>query len=231
MGIDIERVIFLEHAHQLVVHAHRQRHRHARADAHDVDVLDGAHAADDPLELVGRQRQRVAARDEHVADLRRAPHVVERRAQPLHADDAVVLPDQAPPVAVAAVDRAAIERQQEHAIGIAVHDRRRRRQPVLAERVDVLAARHPLLLAERDDLHAHRAVGALAIHERRVVRRDADAEELGRQRHPAPLLVGERDELLQVRELRQAMAQLPAPVAPLGGVDLLAPPRFGRRAM
>ncbi len=62
----------------------------------------------------GRQRQRIAARDQHVADRRRAPDVVERAAsRSLARDRRLLLADQAAPVAVAAVDRAAIEREQQ----------------------------------------------------------------------------------------------------------------------
>ena len=57
----------------------RQEDRHARADADDLDVRDLAQAADDRLEQLGRERQAVAAGDQHVAHLRRAAQVVELR--------------------------------------------------------------------------------------------------------------------------------------------------------
>ena len=69
---------FLQHRAQLVVDAHRQHDRHARADADDLDVRDRAQRGEDLLEARGRQRQRIAARDQHVADGGRAADVVER---------------------------------------------------------------------------------------------------------------------------------------------------------
>ena len=45
-----------------------QRHGHPRADADDVDMVDGRQLVDEPTELRHRQRQRVAARDDHVAN-------------------------------------------------------------------------------------------------------------------------------------------------------------------
>ena len=74
-----QRVVARQHLAELVVDALRQEDRHARADAHDLDVRDLAQAAQHALEELGRQGQRVAAGEEHVAHLGRAPQVVELR--------------------------------------------------------------------------------------------------------------------------------------------------------
>jgi len=51
-----------------------------------------------------------------------------------------------------------IERQQEHAVGILVHDGAHRTVPVLAQRIAQLAVARVRLRADRDGLHPHRAV-------------------------------------------------------------------------
>ena len=46
----------------------RQRDRHAGADADHVHMVDRGQLGDEPAQLGDRQRQRIAARDDHVAD-------------------------------------------------------------------------------------------------------------------------------------------------------------------
>ena len=53
-------------------------------------------------------------------------------------------------------DRAAVERQQQHAIRVSMHDAAHRRQSVLAERVAVFANRNSPLFADGDHLHPDR---------------------------------------------------------------------------
>ena len=52
-----------------VVEPLRERHRNARADADHIDVVDLLQALEVVAELAERQRERVAAGDDHVADL------------------------------------------------------------------------------------------------------------------------------------------------------------------
>ena len=74
-----QRVVLGEHLAQLLVDPLRQEHRHPGADPDDLDVGDLAQAADRGLEQLRGEGQAVAARDQHVADLRRAADVVELR--------------------------------------------------------------------------------------------------------------------------------------------------------
>ena len=106
--------------------------------------------AEDPVELVFAKRQRIAAADQHVADLRRLPDVLERLLQPRFAGHDLAVPDHARPRAVAAVGRAEIEGQQQHAVGIAMHQARRRAVPVFAERIVGLARRAQELARRRE---------------------------------------------------------------------------------
>ena len=59
--VQVERMVLLEHRAEFGGDALRTDDRHARADAHDLDVVDGAHAGDDLLELVVGEYERIAA--------------------------------------------------------------------------------------------------------------------------------------------------------------------------
>src|SRR4029078_7558540 len=123
-----------------------------------------------------------------------------------------LLTDQPPPVAVTAVDRAAVQRQQQAAIWIAGKDSGGGRVAVLAQRVDRMAWLDLQLARARDHLYAHRARGMVAIDQREVVRRDRDPE-VSRCRFEAGLFLGREGEACRDVLLgRDPVAQLPAPV-------------------
>ena len=71
-----------QHAAQLRRDPLRQHGRHLGADADELDVRDRPQLAQDPVEPLVAQGQRIAAGEQHVADRRRAADVVERLFQP-----------------------------------------------------------------------------------------------------------------------------------------------------
>ncbi len=75
MDIEPQRVVFLQHIGQFIRNAHGHKDRYARTDAHDFDMRDFTQAAQDFFQNLGRQHQRVAAREQHIAHLRRALEV------------------------------------------------------------------------------------------------------------------------------------------------------------
>ena len=212
--VDPQRVVLAEHLAQLVVDALRQEDRHARADADDLDVRDLAEAADDRLEQLRRERQAVAAADQHVAHLRGAAQVVELRLVLAAIEVLGRVANDARPRAVAAVARALRGDQHQHAVGIAVDEPGHRRVAVLGERVLHHRGEGLLLAAERDDLAADRVVGIVRVDQADEVRRDVDAE-LVRRGEPVALLVGQVEDLLDLLEVVDPVRQLPAPVVPL----------------
>ena len=209
-----DRVVLGEHLAQLVVDALRQEDRHARADADDLDVGDLAQPAQDRLEELGRQRQAVAAADEHVAHLRRPAQVVELRLVLGAVEVLGRVAHDARPRAVAAVGRALRGDEHQHPVGVAVDQARHRRVAVLGERVLHHRREGLLLAAERDDLAADRVVRVRRVDERDEVRRDVDAE-LVRRAEALALLVGQLQDLLDLGQLVDAVGELPAPVVPL----------------
>ena len=174
--VEVERLVLPQHLDQLGRDALRADDRHARADADDLHVVDGAHALDDALQLVVGEDQRVAAADEHVADLGGALDVLDGVVDLGLGDDVLGAADQAATRAVAAVHAAHLGDHEEHAVGVAVRDARRRRVEVLGDGVLEVLVVDDQLGRRRHGLHAHRVSGVVGIHERRVVGRDADAE-------------------------------------------------------
>ena len=106
VDVDPDRVVLGEHLAQLVVDPLRQEDRHPGADPDDLDVGDLAQAAEDALEQLRGEGQAVAARDEHVADLRRAADVVELRLVVAAVEVLGRVADDPAPGAVPAVRRA-----------------------------------------------------------------------------------------------------------------------------
>ena len=84
----------------------------------------------------------------------------------------------APAGAVAAVGRAAVEREEERPVRVLVHDRRDRTVRILAQRVAQLARPDARLGPRGNRLHPHRAERVLRVDQRQVVRRDAQPEDL-----------------------------------------------------
>ena len=77
VGVQPDRVVFLEHVHQFRCDALRQHDRGARADADDLHVGNGTQTADDIFEFFVAHQQGVAAREQHVAYLRCTGDVVD----------------------------------------------------------------------------------------------------------------------------------------------------------
>ena len=171
--------------------------------------------------LVG-QRQRVAAGDQHVADLGMVGDVIERLV-PLRPAERIVaarLAHHARAGAIAAIGRAEAGGEEQHAVGIAVHEARHGAMAVLAERIVGLAGRLEIFGADRDMRAAQRLQRVLARHQARVIGRDAERQRALMADHRVALVVGQHEDALELGERADARARLPAPVVPLGGLDL-----------
>ena len=174
----------------------RQHHRHLGAEAHELDMADGAQPAEQIVEPLVGQRQRIAAGDQHVADLGMRRDIVERLL-PLRAAEGIVaagLADHARARAVAAIGRAEAGGQEQHAVGIAVHETRRGGMAVLAERIVGLARRLQIFGADRDMRAPQRLERILAAHQARVIRRDAERQRSLVAHHGVALVVGQHEE-------------------------------------
>ena len=146
-----QRVIAAQHLRERRRHAHRLHDGLLDADPDELEVLDRAQARQHVLEPVLVERQRIAAGDQAIANRRRARDVVDRGVDVGLAQRALAArADEPGPRAIAAINRAEIGDEQQHAIRIAMHEARRRAVAVLAERVVLLARRLVELRQRRD---------------------------------------------------------------------------------
>ena len=159
----------------------RQEHGDPRADPDELHVPDLAQPADDVLELLVGEQERVAAREQHVPDLGMRLDVAQ--ALLVLRVEIVVLRvrDQPAARAVPAIRRAPVRHEEEHAVGIAVDEARHRRVRVLAQRVEHLLGADDHLLRAGDHLPADRAGRVAPVDQVEEVRRDRQRELLVRE--------------------------------------------------
>ena len=172
------------------------------------------------LEQLGRKGQAVAARDQDVADLRRPAQVLELGLVLAPVEVLGRVADDPGPGAVPAVAGALGRDQHQDPVRVAMDEPRDRRVAVLGERVLHHRREGLLLPAERDDLAADRVGRILRVDQADEVRGDVDPE-LARRGQAGPLLVGELEDLLDLLEIVDPVAELPAPVVPLRVRDVL----------
>src|SRR5690606_28985923 len=172
------------------------------------------------LEALLVERQRVAARDQAVADLRRCRDVLDGLVDIGLAQRALAArAHEARPRAVAAIDRTEVRHEQQHAIGVAVHETRRRAVAVLAERVLLLAGAGHELGERRYRRPANALVRVRRVYQAHVVRRDTDRQRTLVASDRGAFFIGDFNDALELLEAADAIAVLPTPVVPLGGFD------------
>ncbi len=167
--------------------------------------------------IVGHQ-QRVAAGEQHIADLGVSAEVVEDVVHPSRQRIERTLTDETRPGAVAAVGCAGVEGEEKDPVGVAVHEPFDRRRVVLAARVLHVAGADGELVRRRHHLAADRTVRVMRIHERREVRCHRHGKTLGAHGKTEPFMVRQLEVGLEVVEGGQTVAKLPAPVVPGGRV-------------
>ena len=172
------------------------------------------------LEQLRRERQAVAARDEDVAHLRRPAQVLELGLVVAAVEVLGRVADDPRSRAVAAVAGALGRDQHQDAIRVAMDEAGHRRVAVLGERVLHHRGEGLVLATARDDLAADRVVGVLGVDQADEVGRDVDPELVGR-RQAVALVVGQLEDLLDLGEVVDPMAELPAPVVPLRVGDVV----------
>ena len=183
-----QRMELTQHRHQLRRDALRHEDRHTAADPDDLDVLDGPQPAQDILQHLRREQQRVAAAQQHVTDRRCGGDVRDLPIVIAPAELRAGVADDAAARAVAAVAGALSRHQHQHPIGIAVHQARHRAVAVFVQRIDHHAVECDQLLAGGDHLAADRAVRIIRVDQRREIRGDVHPEVMAAD--PLDLLPG-----------------------------------------
>ena len=215
VGVQPDRVVFLEHVHQFRCDALRQHDRGARADADDLHVGNGTQTADDIFEFFVAHQQGVAAREQHVAYLRCTGDVVDAVVDLFLGGCTVVLAGEAAARAVTAVHRAHVGNQEQYPVGVTVRQTRYGRVAVLMQGIFQVGGRALQLLDGRNGLLADRAVRIFRIDQRQVVGRDGHAERFERFADAFLLFSGQLDVFLELIYGLNPVFYLPVPVVPL----------------
>ncbi len=156
-------------------------------------MRDAAERGEDLVEPLVVEDERIAARDDDLADARVRAQIGDRLGEVGAGERPLARQREAAAGAVPAVDRAAVGGEEQGAVRVAVDDRPHRPADVLAERIAQIAGRALRLLRCRDRLDADRAGGVGRIDERGVVRRHGHARPPVGEGEAAPLGVRERD--------------------------------------
>ena len=206
----------MQHRAQLRRDALRQEDRYPRADAQKLHVRDRAQTAQQMFQLLVAEQQRVAAAQQHVAHLRMAADVLDLPVELGMEIVAAGVAHQPRPRAIPAIRRAPVRHQEQHPVGITVHQARHRRMRVLAARVAHLPRRDVRFLDARDDLPANRAVLVGRVNEVEEVGRDGQRQLVIGQRRAGDFLRRQRrHQPLELLDGGNAVLELPVPVVPV----------------
>ena len=206
--------------HQLRRDALRQDDRHLGPDADDLHVSDRPQAGQQPFELLVGQGQRVPAGKQYIPDPGSAGDVLQGLF-PAGMDSALrpFAPDQAGAGAVPAVGRAEVRHQEQHPVGVAVHQARHGAVVVLPQWVFGLTGGPHVLVVHRDGRAPKGLGGIPGVEKAGVVRRDGQRQTAGPaldRRHFVHRQIQDPGKLLEAAD---AVAELPMPVVPLHAGD------------
>ena len=178
VNADEERMKLLQHCAQFRRDALRQEDGNARADAQKLHMRNRPQPREQILQLLVAEQQRVAPAQQHVANLRMRRDVGELLVELRMKIIAAGIAHQARARAVAAIARAPIRHEEEHAVGITMHQPRHWRMPVLAAGITQFPRRRGRLLDARNDLPPDGAILIRRIDEIEEVGRDAQVIDL-----------------------------------------------------
>jgi len=211
--------MFFEHLDQFVGDPVGQHHRHPRADADHLDMLDLAQLGENPVQIGIIEHQRVAAGEEHVAHLRRVADIVEPGPDLVAIRNRIDIADLALAGTVPAIHGADITDMKQHPVRVAMGYAGGRAVVVFRQRVDHVAFIDFQFMRVGKRLAKHRIVLIVAaIDQRQVVGRDRKGKLFQGQLDLAFLLRIEPDieQGLKGLDPGDGMPELPMPIGPLG---------------
>ena len=168
-----------------------------------------------PIQPLVAQGQRIAAGNQHVADAGRGPDVLERLLQPLLPRGDMPLPHHPRARAVAAIARTEIGHQQQHAVGIAMHQARHGAVVVFAQGIVGLAGRTLEFIQRGNDRPPQRLEAVVARNQAHVIGGNAHREHGSRLRQGRPLVRRKLQNLFELVQGADSVAGLPIPGVPL----------------
>ena len=158
-------MVFLQHVDQILRDPLRHDHRYSGTNADDLHVRNFPELLNDVFQRLVRHQQRVAAREQHVANHRRVSDVFNGLVDVVHRRLLVLRPRETAAGTVATVHGAHVRDQEQHTVRIAVGQPRRRRIRVLMKRVIHVRGTLMGLVNRRYCLHPHRTPRIILIHQ------------------------------------------------------------------
>ena len=177
---------------------------------------DGAQPGQQPVQLVVGQGQRIATRQQHVAHFGVRLEIAQGRF-PVAGGEAVFaagIAHHPRTGAIAAIGRAGASGQEQHPVGIAVHQAGNHSVMVLTQRVVRLAGREEIFPAGGDVGAPQRLGGVFQIHQAGVIGRNPKRQGAGVAADGAALVFGQGEQTRQIFQGANAGPHLPAPVVP-----------------
>ena len=214
VNVHPQRMVLGQGVAQLLRDAHGHEHGHARADADNFDVLDLAQFGQQTAQHLGREGQRIAAREQHVPHLGRVAQVLQLQLVLLGFEGLGGVAHDAAARAVTAVTGALCRDQHQHSVRVTVHQAGHGAVLVLGQRVLHHRVEGFQFVVRGNDLPADGAGGIVGVHQAGEVRGDVQPEDaLGTC--ALAFTVGQSNYFLQFGDAVDAVFQLPFPVVPL----------------
>lgn len=219
IGVDAhpEGVMLLQDRAELRRDPLRKEDRDARADPDELYVRDRPQAAEQRVEFIVGEEQRVAPREKDVTHFRVVLKIGDRLVE-IGVEFLLAGPaHHAGAGAVAAVGGAAVGDQKQDSVGVAVDKTRHRHVAVLAAGIGHLGRRDRSLADMGNDLAADRTVGILPLDQVEVVGSDGQRELVAGEDDAGTLLGCQLQVLLQSLKGRDPVLELPLPIIPQVG--------------
>ena len=208
-------MVLPQHAAQLPGDPLGEHGGHFRADADEFQVRDRTQVGEDPVQLVVAHEERVAAGNQHVADLLVVAKILERQLQPGLVGDDVALAHDPRSGAIAAIAGTEIQGQQQHPVRIAVDHSGGGTVVILAQRVGRFAPGLREFAGRGDDRPPQGLLGIVRGNQAHVVGGGGNRQDFPRPVEPFPLIRGQNEHFLDLLAGPDAGAGMPSPVVPL----------------
>lgn len=216
VNADEERVVPLQHGAQFRSDALGQKDRNTRADADKFHVRNRPQRGEQLVQFVIAEKQRIAAAQENVADFRVLTDIVQLIRKTRMEIVSARIADQPRTRAITAIGRAAVGDQEQHAVGIPMHQARHRRVRVFAARIGHFPRCRVGLLQPRDDLPTDGTMFIRRIDQVEKIGRDGERQLVIGQLRAGVFLRRQRGhQPRQLFEPGDAVLKLPVPVVPI----------------
>ena len=215
VGVDPDGVILLQHGAEFRSDALRADHGSAGAQADNLHMRYLAQTRDDVFQAFVAHHQGIAAGEQHVAHAFCLLDILQGLLDAVGRAFVVGLAGKAAARTVAAVHRAHVGDEEQHAVGIAVCQAWCGRVLILVQRVEQVGTRLMCLQSRRYALTADGVVRVVGVDQTQIIGSDGHAERLERLFHAFLLLSRQADVFLQFVEGFYSVSYLPFPVVPL----------------